>query len=186
MSFTLETRDLTIRFGGHVAVDLVNCIFRPGVLTAIIGPNGAGKTTFGFEINGRTLTCYTVFVASGAMTLALLRIVNSPFGRVLQAIHENPFRAEALGYRTILHLTYANCISALVAARAGVLNALWLRYAGPDTSLRFSIMIDVLLMGGSRWYEHDVRRDHRRHSLHSFPELPTDADESGTACGRRC
>ncbi len=39
------------------------------------------------------------------MILALLRIVNSPFGRVLQAIRENRFRAEALGYRTVFHLT---------------------------------------------------------------------------------
>jgi len=31
----------------------------------------------------------------------LLRIANSPFGRVLQAIRENDFRAEALGFRTV-------------------------------------------------------------------------------------
>jgi branched-chain amino acid transport system ATP-binding protein len=43
---SLETRDLTIRFGGHVAVDSVSCAFRPGELTAIVGPNGAGKTTY--------------------------------------------------------------------------------------------------------------------------------------------
>ena len=41
----LETHGLTIRFGGHVAVDGVSCAFRPGTLTAIVGPNGAGKTT---------------------------------------------------------------------------------------------------------------------------------------------
>src|SRR5690242_16926833 len=42
----LETRDLTIRFGGHVAVDGVSCAFQSGTLTAIVGPNGAGKTTY--------------------------------------------------------------------------------------------------------------------------------------------
>ena len=46
MTPSLETRDLTIRFGGHVAVDHVSCAFRPGELTAIVGPNGAGKTTY--------------------------------------------------------------------------------------------------------------------------------------------
>jgi branched-chain amino acid transport system ATP-binding protein len=46
MALTLETRDLTVRFGGHVAVNHVSCIFRPGELTAIVGPNGAGKTTY--------------------------------------------------------------------------------------------------------------------------------------------
>ena len=45
-SSMLETRDLTIRFGGHVAVDAVSCRFAPGTLTAIVGPNGAGKTTY--------------------------------------------------------------------------------------------------------------------------------------------
>jgi branched-chain amino acid transport system ATP-binding protein len=43
---SLETKNLTIRFGGHVAVDSVSCAFRPGELTAIVGPNGAGKTTY--------------------------------------------------------------------------------------------------------------------------------------------
>jgi branched-chain amino acid transport system ATP-binding protein len=49
----LETRDLTIRFGGHVAVDRVSCTFQPGTLTAIVGPNGAGKTTYFNLISGQ-------------------------------------------------------------------------------------------------------------------------------------
>jgi branched-chain amino acid transport system ATP-binding protein len=50
---SLETRGLTIRFGGHVAVDSVSCAFRPGELTAIVGPNGAGKTTYFNLISGQ-------------------------------------------------------------------------------------------------------------------------------------
>src|SRR5689334_25294180 len=49
----LETRDLTIRFGGHAAVDGVSCEFRPGTLTAIVGPNGAGKTTYFNLVSGQ-------------------------------------------------------------------------------------------------------------------------------------
>ncbi len=49
----LETQDLTIRFGGHVAVDRVSCRFAPGTLTAIVGPNGAGKTTYFNLISGQ-------------------------------------------------------------------------------------------------------------------------------------
>jgi len=49
----LETKDLTIRFGGHVAVDRVSCAFAPGSLTAIVGPNGAGKTTYFNLISGQ-------------------------------------------------------------------------------------------------------------------------------------
>jgi branched-chain amino acid transport system permease protein len=114
-------------------------LLRPG--TVLIS-----KATLGFELNGRVLTYYVIFLSAAAMILALLRVVNSPFGRVLQAIRENRFRAEALGFRTVFHLTYANCLAALVAASAGMLNALWLRYAGPDTSLSFAIMLDILLM----------------------------------------
>jgi branched-chain amino acid transport system ATP-binding protein len=49
----LETQDLTIRFGGHVAVDHVSCRFEAGTLTAIVGPNGAGKTTYFNLISGQ-------------------------------------------------------------------------------------------------------------------------------------
>jgi branched-chain amino acid transport system ATP-binding protein len=49
----LTTKDLTIRFGGHVAVNAVSCTFHPGTLTAIVGPNGAGKTTYFNLISGQ-------------------------------------------------------------------------------------------------------------------------------------
>lgn len=49
----LETRGLTVSFGGHRAVDDVSCRFTPGSLTAIVGPNGAGKTTYFNLISGQ-------------------------------------------------------------------------------------------------------------------------------------
>ena len=49
----LETSDLTVRFGGHVAVDHVSCAFATGETTAIVGPNGAGKTTYFNLISGQ-------------------------------------------------------------------------------------------------------------------------------------
>ncbi len=49
----LTTTGLTIRFGGHVAVNGVSCTFEPGTLTAIVGPNGAGKTTYFNLISGQ-------------------------------------------------------------------------------------------------------------------------------------
>jgi branched-chain amino acid transport system ATP-binding protein len=53
MEPSLSTRDLTIRFGGHVAVDGVSADFYPGTLTVIVGPNGAGKTTYFNLISGQ-------------------------------------------------------------------------------------------------------------------------------------
>ena len=49
----LQTQDLTIRFGGHVAVDHVSCRFEAGTLTSIVGPNGAGKTTYFNLVSGQ-------------------------------------------------------------------------------------------------------------------------------------
>ena len=62
----LETRDLTIRFGGHVAVDAVTCAFRPGELTAIVGPNGAGKTTYFNLISGQLRATSGAVIVKGA------------------------------------------------------------------------------------------------------------------------
>lgn len=49
----LETKSLTKRFKGVVAVDHVDLRLMRGQLNAIIGPNGAGKTTFFNLITGR-------------------------------------------------------------------------------------------------------------------------------------
>ena len=97
-------------------------------------------------VNGRILDYYLVYFCSLALVLVLLRVVNSPFGSVLMAIRENPFRAEAIGYRTVVYRTIASCIAAATAALAGALLALWSSQTNPDTTLSFDIMIDILLM----------------------------------------
>jgi branched-chain amino acid transport system permease protein len=104
------------------------------------------EPVFGVRITGRILAYYLVFFSALVLFLLLLRIVNSPFGRVLQAIRENAFRAEAIGYRVVLYRTGATALSAALAALAGVLLAIWLRYTGPATTLSLEIMIDILLM----------------------------------------
>jgi branched-chain amino acid transport system ATP-binding protein len=49
----IETQDLTIRFGGNVAVNRVSLQFEEFRLKSIIGPNGAGKTTLFNLISGQ-------------------------------------------------------------------------------------------------------------------------------------
>ncbi|HBS49198.1 MAG TPA: branched-chain amino acid ABC transporter permease [Rhodobacteraceae bacterium] len=105
-----------------------------------------GDELFGVRLNGKLLAYYFVFVGALVLFLLMLRVVNSPFGRVLQAIRENDFRAEAIGYRVVFYRVAATCLSAAIAALAGSLYAVWLRYVGPDTTLSMELMIDILLM----------------------------------------
>jgi branched-chain amino acid transport system permease protein len=112
----------------------------------LLSPANEFGEFMGRILDGKVLTYYIVFFCAVLIFLALLRIVNSPFGRVLQAIRENEFRAEALGYRTVVYRIAANCIGAVAAALAGALMALWLRYVGPRTTLGFEVMTDILLI----------------------------------------
>ncbi len=115
-------------------------------LPELLRPGTVLFNAFGVEVNGRLVSYYLVFFGALAFFLALLRVVNSPFGRVLLSIRENEFRSEAIGYRIVTYRTVANCLAALGATVAGILYAIWLRYTGPDTTLSFNIMIDILLM----------------------------------------
>src|ERR1700756_4272570 len=75
---TLETRDLTISFGGHVAVNRVSCAFRPGELTAIVGPNGAGKTTYFNLISGQLRPSSGTILFDGADITKLSAPLRTP------------------------------------------------------------------------------------------------------------
>lgn len=101
---------------------------------------------FGIDIGGKIMTYYLVFFVALAAFLFMLRIVNSPFGKVLQSIRENEFRSEAIGYKTVVYRTISNCLGALGATLAGGLLVLWVGYVGPDSTLSFGIMLNILLI----------------------------------------
>ncbi|MEM8554922.1 MAG: branched-chain amino acid ABC transporter permease [Pseudomonadota bacterium] len=116
------------------------------VWSVLFGPLGFDDLWRPLPITGKILNYYLVFITMVLALFLMLRIVHSPFGRTLQAIRENEFRAEAIGYRVVRYRVAATCLSAAFAALAGAVFAIWVRYVGPDTTLSFDIMIDILLM----------------------------------------
>jgi len=126
--------------GGHDGRNFqIPRFFRP--VNVLVGPE-----VFGIALTGSTLVYFLIIVVSVACFLAMLRLVNSPFGRALQAIRENEFRAAAVGIDVFQFRILINCISASFACIAGCLYALWVRYVSPDTTMGTQVMLDILLM----------------------------------------
>jgi branched-chain amino acid transport system permease protein len=104
------------------------------------------RPLMGVHVNGKLLAYYLVLSVSVVLFFFMLRVVNSRFGRVLEAIRENDQRAEAIGYRTLFYRMAINALSSAVATCAGVLMGLWLHYVGPQTTVDFNVMLNILLM----------------------------------------
>ncbi|HEY1719806.1 MAG TPA: ABC transporter ATP-binding protein [Magnetospirillaceae bacterium] len=106
----LETRELTIAFGGHVAVAGVSCAFHRDTLTAIVGPNGAGKTTYFNLISGQLrATAGAVFINGAEITaLGAADRTRRGLGRAFQLTNLFP------------NLTVLENVRLAVQARAGI------------------------------------------------------------------
>lgn len=107
---SLSTRDLTIRFGGHVAVNQVTADFYPGTLTVIVGPNGAGKTTYFNLMSGQLpATAGQVFLDGTDITRSgAARRTRMGIGRAFQLTNLFP------------HLTVIENVRLAVQSRAGM------------------------------------------------------------------
>jgi branched-chain amino acid transport system ATP-binding protein len=110
MTASLSTRDLTIRFGGHVAVNGVTADFYPGTLTVIVGPNGAGKTTYFNLVSGQlAATSGKVLVGGRDVTrLGAAARTRLGVGRAFQLTNLFP------------HLTVLENVRLAVQSRAGI------------------------------------------------------------------
>jgi len=138
---SLETRALTIRFGGHVAVDHVDCAFRPGELTAIVGPNGAGKTTYFNLISGQLAASDGAVLIDGreVTRLSAAERTRAGLGRAFQLTNLFP------------RLSVAENVRLAVQARAGVhyeMRVPWRRKA--DLLEKADAVLRSVALGGKR------------------------------------
>ena len=88
----IETRDLTISFGGNVAVNRVNLQVEPFSLKSIIGPNGAGKTTLFNLISGqyKPTSGQVIFKGQDISRLGAARRTKLGLGRSFQLTNVFP------------------------------------------------------------------------------------------------
>lgn len=99
-----------------------------------------------FKFSGKYISYYMLLIFSVVMFLLMLRMVNSPFGRVLQALRENEFRAEAIGYKVVIYRTTAVVIASCIATLTGCVYALSTEFVSPVETLHLTVMINILLM----------------------------------------
>ncbi len=89
MTAVLQATDLTVRFGGVVALDRVSIDCRSGELTGLIGPNGAGKTTLIDAVTGflpQNTTGRVTFRGLDVLGMAPHRIARSGLTRTWQSL----------------------------------------------------------------------------------------------------
>jgi branched-chain amino acid transport system ATP-binding protein len=92
----LEVSGITMRFGGHVALDEVNLHAEPGLVTALIGPNGAGKTTL-FNV-----ICGLLAPSSGSVQLDGKELTKlKPYKRARQGLARTFQRLELWSLLTV-------------------------------------------------------------------------------------
>lgn len=105
------------------------------------------KLTFPFfvDLQSPLPLYYFVFTIVGVSILLIWRVLNSPFGRLLQAIRENEERTIASGYNVTMAKFVSLVFSGSFSALAGGLFTIYLGY-GPLTSLYWLTSGTILLM----------------------------------------
>jgi branched-chain amino acid transport system ATP-binding protein len=140
----IEVRDVSVRFGGIVALDRVSFNIAQGSLFGLIGPNGAGKTTL-FNCFSRLYT-----PASGDIVFEGRSILNRPPHRIAEIGIGRTFQNLAL-FRTMSVLDNVRVGSHPLGHTDFFSNALklpWTRREEDELSAIAWELIDFLDLGG--------------------------------------
>src|SRR4030043_1311546 len=103
------------------------------------------KIPFFVDLQSPIPLYYFVYFVVGISILIIWRILNSPFGRLLQAIRENETRTIASGYNVTMAKFFSLVFSGLFSALAGGLFFVYLGY-GPLQTLFWLTSGTILLM----------------------------------------
>jgi branched-chain amino acid transport system ATP-binding protein len=137
----IATRELTIRFGGHVAVDRVSLDVPAFTLKSIIGPNGAGKTTFFNLLSGqyRPTAGRVLLKGEDVTRLGAAARTRRGIGRSFQLTNVFPT------------LTVLENVRVAVQARRGLAFRFWRdASAYPELADRAWEILETVLLGG-KW-----------------------------------
>jgi branched-chain amino acid transport system ATP-binding protein len=150
----LSTRELTIRFGGHTAVDRVSLEVAPFTLKSIIGPNGAGKTTLFNLLSGqyRPTAGRVVFKGEDVTALGAASRTRRGLGRSFQLTNLFPT------------LSVLENVRVAVQAQRGLAHLFWRDAAAfPELEDRaWAILETVLLEGKWRALASDLAHGEKR------------------------
>ncbi|MGC8492840.1 MAG: branched-chain amino acid ABC transporter permease [Syntrophobacteraceae bacterium] len=116
------------------------------------GDNGIQQIPLPDAISSTTGAYCLAAVVVAVCLFLLYRIVNSPFGKIFQAIRDNPERSEAIGVNIRMHQLQGEVIAAFFAGIAGVLYVFVEGSVVPDMMF-WTVSLEVMVMcllGG--WY----------------------------------
>jgi branched-chain amino acid transport system ATP-binding protein len=99
MTAALQVEDVTVRFGGHLALDRVSLQAEAGAVTGLIGPNGAGKTTLFNVVTGLVTPQSGRVLVDGRDVTRL-----APYRRARRGLARTFQRLELFGLLTVQEL----------------------------------------------------------------------------------
>lgn len=111
---------------------------------AVTGGNDGMSFVVPEVLRDRTTVYYIALLFLATTYGVLRRIVNSPFGRTLQAIRENEHRSAALGYPVLKYKVISIVISSVVASLAGAVYAIFQRFVNTSV-LSLDKTVEALL-----------------------------------------
>jgi branched-chain amino acid transport system permease protein len=109
------------------------------------GDDGIHGVPLPDAITGTTPSYYFILAVASVCLLLMFIIVNSPFGRILQAIRDNPDRCRAIGVNVARHQTVAMVIAAFFAGIAGALFLVLEGSVFPEL-LFWTLSLEILIM----------------------------------------